>query len=122
MSKTTILLENSTRQKLREIGRKEQTYDQVINELIKIMGGHFSAVKIQVNHLDHLFKIYIKALGNTICRVEEPKQPKKSVVEFLNDIFNPLERIQKQLTGISERLDKLASFQGPIDPIDNRGA
>lgn len=123
MSKTTILLEDSARQKLREIGRKEQTYDQVINELIKIMGGHFSAVKIQVKHLDHLFRIYIKALGkDTICRVEESIQPKKPVVEFLNDIFNPLERIQNQLTGISERLDKLASFQGPIDPIDNRGA
>ncbi|HEU4443166.1 MAG TPA: hypothetical protein VFR94_00670 [Nitrososphaeraceae archaeon] len=38
MSKTTILVEESTRQKLRKIGRKEQTYDQVINELIKIKG------------------------------------------------------------------------------------
>jgi predicted CopG family antitoxin len=36
MPKTTILVEDSTRQKLRQIGRKEQTYDQVINELIKI--------------------------------------------------------------------------------------
>ena len=38
MSKTTILVEDSTRQKLRQIGRKEQTYDQVINELIQIKG------------------------------------------------------------------------------------
>jgi hypothetical protein len=36
MSKTTILVEDTTRQKLRQIGRKEQTYDQVINELIQL--------------------------------------------------------------------------------------
>ncbi|HKG87268.1 MAG TPA: hypothetical protein VKA95_02990 [Nitrososphaeraceae archaeon] len=38
MSKTTILVEDSTRQKLRQIGSKGQTYDQVINELIKVKG------------------------------------------------------------------------------------
>ena len=35
MSKTTILIENTTREKLREIGKKNQTYDQLIIELIK---------------------------------------------------------------------------------------
>jgi hypothetical protein len=35
MSKTTILVESETRERLREIGRKNQTYDQLINELIK---------------------------------------------------------------------------------------
>lgn len=34
MSKTTILLEKSTRASLRHIGRKDQTYDDLINELI----------------------------------------------------------------------------------------
>lgn len=34
MSKTSILIETETRQLLRRIGRKEQTYDQLINELI----------------------------------------------------------------------------------------
>jgi hypothetical protein len=34
MSKTTILIESTTREKLREIGRKCQTYDKLINELI----------------------------------------------------------------------------------------
>lgn len=38
MSKTTILVEDTTRQKLRQIGRKNQTYDQLINELIQIKG------------------------------------------------------------------------------------
>lgn len=35
-NKTSIIVEDSTRNELRKIGRKEQTYDQVINELIKI--------------------------------------------------------------------------------------
>jgi hypothetical protein len=35
MSKTTILVESETRERLRRIGRKNQTYDQLINELIK---------------------------------------------------------------------------------------
>lgn len=34
MSKTTILLETETRQLLRRIGRKEQTYDDLIKELV----------------------------------------------------------------------------------------
>jgi hypothetical protein len=32
MSKTTILVESTTRKRLRQIGRKNQTYDQLINE------------------------------------------------------------------------------------------
>jgi hypothetical protein len=32
--RTTILIETETRELLREIGRKNQTYDQLINELI----------------------------------------------------------------------------------------
>jgi hypothetical protein len=35
-NKTSIIVENSTRNELRKIGRKEQTYDQVIKELIEI--------------------------------------------------------------------------------------
>ena len=34
MPKTTILVENETREKLKQIGRKNQTYDDVINELV----------------------------------------------------------------------------------------
>lgn len=32
---STIFIEKRTREKLRNIGRKEQTYDDVINELIQ---------------------------------------------------------------------------------------
>ncbi len=35
-NKTSIIVENNTRNELRRIGRKEQTYDQVIKELIVI--------------------------------------------------------------------------------------
>src|SRR5215216_4400962 len=88
-----------------------------INKDIKVSDLlHFSGVKIQVKHLDHLFRIYIKALGKaTVCRVEENKQPKKCAVEFINDVFNPMEKIEKQLSGISELLDKLARLQGYSD-------
>jgi hypothetical protein len=71
---------------------------------------HFSGVKIQVKHLDHIFRIYIKALGkDTVCRVEESKQPN------INDFFNPMDKIEKQLSDISKRLDKLALFQRDIE-------
>ncbi len=33
--RTSILIETNTRNELRRIGRKEQTYDDIINELIK---------------------------------------------------------------------------------------
>ena len=35
-NKTSIIVENRTRNELRRIGRKEQTYDQLIKELIEI--------------------------------------------------------------------------------------
>ena len=34
MMRTSILIQTNTRDELRRIGRKEQTYDQVIRELI----------------------------------------------------------------------------------------
>ena len=80
-----------------------------INKDIKVSDLlHFSAIKIQVKHLDHIFRIYIKALEkDTVCRVEENKHPKRPAIEFINDIFNPIESIQTKLTKICDRLDKL---------------
>ena len=91
-----------------------------INKDIKVTDLlHFSSIKLQVKHLDHLFRIYIKALGkDTVCRVEEAKQPKKRAVEFINDVLNPVEKIEKQLSCISERLDKLARSQGSADDVN----
>lgn len=40
MVKTTILVESTTRQRLQQIGRKNQTYDEIINELIEKQNIH----------------------------------------------------------------------------------
>jgi hypothetical protein len=56
---------------------------------------HLSAITVQVKYLDHLFRIYIKSMGKeTVCRVEESLHPKKSALETINDIFNPMEKVQ----------------------------
>ena len=53
---------------------------------------HFSAVKIQVKHLDHFLRICIKVLGkDTIYRIEELKQSKISAVEYIK-MFSILRR------------------------------
>jgi hypothetical protein len=57
----------------------------------------YTGLKVQVRHLDHLFRVYIKSMGNrTICRVEDAPKPKKLVIDAINDIFNPVERFEKQ--------------------------
>jgi hypothetical protein len=59
---------------------------------------HYSAIKIQVKYLDHLFRIYIKSMGKeTVCRVEESLHPKESALETINDIFNPMEKVERQI-------------------------
>jgi hypothetical protein len=88
-----------------------------INKDIKISDLlHFSAVKIQVKHLDRLFRFYIKALGkDTICRVEENKRPKKPATDFIDEIFNPTERVEKVLTEYTKRIDDmLGRIEGRI--------
>ncbi|MGB7638979.1 MAG: hypothetical protein WBL88_15565 [Nitrososphaeraceae archaeon] len=47
MSKSTILIESVTRERLKEIGRKGQSYDQLINQLLE---------KKRVNSLDRRFE------------------------------------------------------------------
>jgi hypothetical protein len=66
---------------------------------------HYSAIKIQVKYLDHLFRIYIKSMGReTICRVEESLHPKKSALETINDIFNPMEKVEKQIAALNTKI------------------
>jgi hypothetical protein len=66
---------------------------------------HFASVKVQVKHTDHLFRIYIKKTGNgTFCRVEETKNFRTPVIEAINRIFNPYERIERQLSEIQHLL------------------
>jgi hypothetical protein len=50
---------------------------------------HFVGVKVQVKHLDHLFRIYIKRIGGgTYCRTEETKVLNRPVIEALYYLFN----------------------------------
>jgi hypothetical protein len=72
---------------------------------------HFSAIKVQVKDLDHLFSIYIKSMGkDTVCRVEERKHPNQSAIEFINDVFNPFERVEKQVAENTKMIDKLTDL------------
>jgi hypothetical protein len=46
---------------------------------------HLSAIKVQVKHLDHFFRIYIKSMGKeTVCRIEESLHPKRSALETIS--------------------------------------
>jgi len=80
-----------------------------INKDIKVSDLlHFSAIKVQVKHIDHLFSIYIKSMGkDTVCRVEERKHPNQSAIEFINDVFNPVERVEKQVAECAKNIDGL---------------
>jgi hypothetical protein len=69
---------------------------------------HFSDIKIQVKHFDQIFRIYIKAKGeDTVCRVEEEKNPRKPAIEFINETFNPTDKIEKQIMKIDKKLDQV---------------
>lgn len=49
----------------------------------------FTAIKAQVKHWNHIFRIYIKSQGkDTICRVEKSLTPKKPVINFLEKLFD----------------------------------
>jgi hypothetical protein len=83
-----------------------------INKDIKVSDLlHFSAIKVQVKHIDHLFSIYIKSMGkDTVCRVEERKHPNQSAIDFINDVFNPFERVEKQVAENTKKVDKLTDL------------
>jgi hypothetical protein len=67
---------------------------------------HFASVKVQVKHMDHLFRVYIKKIrDNTICRVEETKNLSLPVVEAIDHIFNPYDRVERQLSEIQRLLN-----------------
>jgi archaellin len=81
-----------------------------INKDIKVSHFfHYTGIKIQVKHADHLFRVYVKSMGaDTVCRVEQLIKPRKEAVEAINDIFNPSERIEKRLTEIEQKVDAVA--------------
>src|SRR5918994_3684039 len=67
---------------------------------------HISCVKVQVKHMDHLFRVYIKKIGSdTFCRVEETKNLKMPTIEAINHILNPYDRVERQLSEIQHLLN-----------------
>jgi hypothetical protein len=66
-----------------------------------------TALKIQLRHAFHLFRVYIKSKGkDTVCRVEESINfpHNRSVVEAINAIFNPTERLEKQILELDKKI------------------
>ena len=68
-----------------------------------------TGLSIQVRHMSHLFRVYIKSMGSDlVCRVEESIAFKgKSAVEAINGIFNPTERLEKQISELSAKIELL---------------
>jgi hypothetical protein len=70
---------------------------------------HYNGIKIRVKHFDHLFGVYIKAMGkDTVCRVEENRHFKKSLIDSINNIFNPTEKLEKRVDAIYDIVCRLA--------------
>jgi len=93
-----------------------------INKDIKICDHlQFTGLKIQVKHVDHLFRIYIKSLrSETICRVEQSintNHENNSILDTMTRIFYPTERIEKICSEISKKQDLLIS--GVVRGRDN---
>jgi hypothetical protein len=80
-----------------------------INKDIKVSDWfHCTALKIQVKHMDHLFSIYIKSMGeDTVYRIEERRHPHIPALDFINDVFNPLEKVEKLISGFREEQKQL---------------
>jgi hypothetical protein len=70
---------------------------------------HIAVVKMQVKYHLHLFRIYIKSIGKSkFCRIEENrKQNNKNPIETINEIFNPLEKIEQNIAYSSKILTEV---------------
>jgi hypothetical protein len=82
-----------------------------INKDIKVRDFfQLKGPKVQVKHLDHLFRIYIKSMGKeTVYRVEESLHPKKSALETINNIFNPMEKVEGEIAEFRDETNRKLS-------------
>ncbi len=92
-----------------------------INKDIKVSDWfHWTGPKIQVKHMNHLFSLYIKSMGrDTVYRVEERKHPNQSALDFINDVFNPDEKVDKLVSVFGEELRQLVYAIG-VTPTRTR--
>jgi len=82
----------------------------------------YTGLKVQLRHLDHLFRLYIKSMGKcTVCRVEESRNPKKLVIDAINDIFNPVERLEKQSAMQAKKISEIHDMLSQLLPLSARG-
>jgi hypothetical protein len=76
--------------------------DIVVNDL-----SLCSSINIQVKHLTHILRIYIKSAGEkTVCRVEESCTSKRhlNAIEMITAVLNPCEELTKEVSELRERL------------------
>lgn len=88
-----------------------------INKDVKVSDWmQVTGIKVQIKHLDHLFRIYVKSMEkDTVCRVEESvsnNKPNNSILDTINKIFNPTECLEKICSDISKKQDLLLSKVG----------
>ena len=89
-----------------------------INRDVKVSDWlQLTGLKIQLSHAFHLFRVYIKSKGkDTVCRVEESVvSNNRSAVEAINDIFNPTERLEKQIVELDRKIDSILHGTSLLD-------
>jgi hypothetical protein len=88
----------------------ELTQCDINKDIIVSDWFQFTGMKIQIKHLDHLFRIYIKSMGkDTACRVEESCNQNKPAIQAINEIFNPFNRFENQIAEIGRKIDRICS-------------
>jgi len=94
-----------------ELPQFDLNKDVKVSDWMQVTG-----IKMQIKHLDHLFRIYIKSMEkDTVCRVEEStsnNKPNNSILDTINKIFNPTERLEKICSDIIKKQDLLLSKVG----------
>jgi hypothetical protein len=69
--------------------------------------AQITGLKIQVMHMDHLFRVYIKSMRkDTVCRVEESciSRGHLNAIDMIAAGLNPCERLEKKVNELKERL------------------
>jgi len=52
---------------------------------------------------------------DTVCRIEERKHPNQSAIDFINDVFNPVEKVEKQIAEYAKKVDKAIGLMEKFD-------